>query len=167
MSTRYVLHHPVLLSFFETLSHLVWFKQWVRKGRRRCKTLIFVTNDYLQNRVLLQPHLTSKHIQYSMMLPSWLTTELEVKLTWSICNSFPLLQLLTEACQPIFSPCTERAMGPEAQKPLTVLHPGWPRAAHTFRGIPLQEWTQKTAQLRLIKDILRALKGVSHKTRLT
>lgn len=50
------------------------------KGRRRCKTLIFMTNDYLQNRVLLQPHLTSKHIQHTVMLRSWLTTELEVKL---------------------------------------------------------------------------------------
>lgn len=70
----------------ETLPPLWWFKQWVRKGRRRCKTLIFVTNDYLQNTVLLQPYLTSKYIQHTVMLPSWLKGELEVKLTGNTSN---------------------------------------------------------------------------------
>lgn len=94
MSTKYVLHHPALLSLPETLPHLGWFKQWVRKGRRRCKTLIFVTNDYLQNAVLLQPRLTSKYIQHTVMLPSWLNGELEVRLTGNTSNSFLLAPTL-------------------------------------------------------------------------
>jgi len=77
-------------------SHLGWPKLWVRKGRRRCKTVIFMTNDYLQNRVLFQPHLTSKHIQHAVRLPGWLTTQL----TWSISNS-SLLALTAQETSPL------------------------------------------------------------------
>lgn len=117
----------------KTLPHLEWFKQWVRKGRRRCKTLIFVTNDYLQNTVLLQPRLTSKYIQHTVMLPSWLNRELEVKLTGNTSNSFLLAP--TSFRKVITVQKGQWLLKPRKKGKKTHKTPMYNHNAQTFRGI--------------------------------